>query len=266
MGSPPRLILVVDDEASIRQAIHQVLDQLSELEVHTAASKQEATAMLERRTYDLILTDVVLEETGAGVELLQTVKERSPDTVVILLTGNASVDTAVAALRLGADNFLIKPSSSKEIQSSVINALKRRDEIIRQRELLANIANTLQALSAGAGDAPAPPQTQGESKTNGRYLVVGPLKVDTHTHQVSVGGQEIDLTPTEFSIVCTLAQARGRALTFDEIISTVHGYEVDRDEARDLVRPHIRHIRFKLGDAGRYLHNVRGFGYYLAEE
>jgi DNA-binding response OmpR family regulator len=80
-----------------------------------------------------------------------------------------------------------------------------------------------------------------------------------------VGDTLLDLTPTEFAIMRTLAQAGGRALSFDEIVSDVHGYQADRDEARHLLASHIRNLRRKLGDAAEYLHNVRGVGYYLGE-
>jgi DNA-binding response OmpR family regulator len=265
MRSPPHFILVVDDEASVREAIQQVLNQLSEIEVHMAASKQEAIVMLDQHKYDLLLADVVMEDTTAGLALLEIVKQCTSETSVILLTGNATVDIAVAALRLGAEDFLIKPSSAKEIKMRVLDALKRRDEIVKQRELLTNIADTLHALSGGASEIRLQQNTQPASASDGRYLIIGALTLDQHTHQVIVHGNAIDITPTEYAILRALGDARGRALAFDEIIGTVHGYNVERDEARDMVRPHIRNLRLKLGNASKYLHNVRGYGYYLAQ-
>ena len=93
--------------------------------------------------------------------------------------------------------------------------------------------------------------------------MIGDLTLDLHTYQATVGKDLLDLTPTEFAILRTLAQAGGRTLSFDEIVGEVHGYHADREEARHLLASHIRNLRRKLGSAAEYLHNVRGVGYYL---
>ncbi len=161
----------------------------------------------------------------------------------------------------GPKNYIVKPSSLRELRESVVDALARRDEAVKQRELLANIATTLQALSAPAsaarGPDSAPPAEQ-------RYLIIADLKLDLHTYQASIGNGILDLTATEFAIMRTLAEAGGRTLSFDEIVAEVHGYQANRDEARHLLASHIRNLRRKLGAAAEYLHNVRGVGYYLA--
>jgi DNA-binding response OmpR family regulator len=264
MSTPSHAILVVDDEDDIRTMVGQALGRLPGYDVHEATSKADALALLGQRRFDLILTDLAMEHPNAGVELLEAVKERAPDTIVILLTGYATLQSAIAALRLGAEDYLVKPSSVKELRDSVTNALERRDETVKQRELLANIATTLQALSS-----PTAPVRQVEavpSSSGDRYLTIGDLKLDLHTYQASLGEELLDLTPTEFGIMRTLAQAGGRTLSFDEIVAEVHGYQTNRDEARRLLASHIRNLRRKLGYAAEYLHNVRGVGYYLGRD
>lgn len=262
MSTQPHLILVVDDEDDIRSMVGQALSRLPGYEVHEAVSKANALELLGQRTFDLVLTDLSMEHANAGVELLEAVKERTPETIVILLTGYATLESAIAALRLGAENYIVKPSSLRELRESVVDALARRDEAVKQRELLANIATTLQALSAPASPArghdPAAPPTEQ------RYLIIADLKLDLHTYQASIGDGILDLTATEFAIMRTLAEAGGRTLSFDEIVAEVHGYQANRDEARHLLASHIRNLRRKLGAAAEYLHNVRGVGYYLA--
>lgn len=261
MSLSPRCILVVDDEVDIRAMVAQALGRISGYEVHEATSKADALSAIRRQAFDLVLTDLAMESENAGVELLQAVKQETPETIVILLTGYATVESAVAALRLGADDYLIKPSSIRELRDSVVNALDRRDDTLRQRALLANIANTLQALSA----PPARPVEPVATIDVDRYLAIGDLRLDLHTYQATLGDEVLDLTPTEFGIMRTLAQARGRTLSFDEIVAEVHGYQAQRDEARHLLASHIRNLRRKLGSAADYLHNVRGVGYYLAQ-
>jgi DNA-binding response OmpR family regulator len=262
------LILIADDEADIRSMVAQALGRLPGYEVREATSLADALVLLNQQNFDLVLTDLSMEHPNAGVELLQTIKQRSPDTIVILLTGYATLESAIAALRLGAENYLMKPSSVRELRESVVSALERRTEAIRQRELLANIATTLQALSSPARASARPSEPAPAAPVppaSGRYLIIGRLRLDLHTYQASVGSDILDLTPTEFAIMRTLAQASGRALSFDEIVSEVHGYQADRDEARHLLASHIRNLRRKLGGAAEYLHNVRGVGYYLGE-
>jgi len=264
MAINAHLILVVDDEADIRAMVGQALSRLPGYEVWEATSKAEALKLLQQATFDLVLTDLSMEHTNAGVELLQSIKERSPETIVLLLTGYATLESAIAALRLGADDYLIKPSSIHELRESVVNALARRSESVRQREMLANIANTLHALSIPGKGSPRTPELVAPANTD-RYLFIGNLKLDLHTYQATIGDELLDLTPTEFGILRTLAQARGRTLSFDEIVASVHGYQANRDEARNLLASHVRNLRRKLGSSAEYLHNVRGVGYYLDE-
>jgi DNA-binding response OmpR family regulator len=263
MSIQTHLILVVDDEADIRAMVGQALGRLPGYEVHEATSTVDALVLIRQRNFDLILTDLSMEHANAGVELLQAAKERSPETIVILLTGYATLESAIAALRLGADDYLVKPSSIRELRESVTNALARRAEAVKQRELLANIATTLQALSVPAG--PVRTSEPVASEKGDRYLTIADLKLDLHTYQAMVGKEVLDLTPTEFAIMRTLAQAGGRTLSFDEIVAEVHGYQANRDESRHLLASHIRNLRRKLGTAAEYLHNVRGVGYYLAQ-
>ena len=254
-------ILVVDDEEDIRAVVEQALNRLPGFDVQQAGGKQDALAMLDTQVFDLVLTDLAMEHPNSGVELLRAVKDRTPDTIVILLTGYATVESAVAALRLGADDYLIKPSSVADVRASVQAALERRGERIRQRMLLAHIATTLQAMSEAPSEAPPPAHVAAAEE---RYLAVGLLKLDLHTHQALLGQDEIVLTPTEFAIMRTLAQAGGRVLSFEQIVRAVQGTVDDREEARQLLRSHIRNLRRKLGVAASYLHNVRGIGYYLS--
>ncbi len=263
MSSQLHNILVVDDEDDIRAMVGQALGRLPGYEVHEATSKGDALVQIEQRNFHLILTDLSMEHANAGVELLQEVKQRWPETIVILLTGYATLESAIAALRLGADDYLVKPSSIHELRESVSSALDRRAETVRQRELLANIATTLQALSAPSSVVRTPEPQAGAG--GDRYVTIADLKLDLHTYQAMVGEEVLDLTATEFQIMRILAQAGGRTLSFDEIVAEVHGYQANRDEARHLLASHIRNLRRKLGAAAEYLHNVRGVGYYLAQ-
>jgi signal transduction histidine kinase len=123
MREPPK-VLVVDDEESVVVTIKAIL-QLDGYEVSTSTTSIGAREMIREREYDLVLTDLRLED-GDGLDVLRTVRERSPETVTIMLTGYASLESAIQALRAGAYDYLIKPSEVEELRSTVARGIERR--------------------------------------------------------------------------------------------------------------------------------------------
>ena len=124
-------ILVVDDESAIRYSITKTLQRVG-FQVESAASGEEALQMMGQKNYDVVLTDIRMPGI-TGVDLLSRIKEESPDAIVILLTGYASLDTAVDSLRLGAHDYLIKPSSNQDIRDSVTRGIERSQNPKRRR-------------------------------------------------------------------------------------------------------------------------------------
>src|SRR5215470_7302968 len=142
-------ILVVDDEGAIRYSISKTLQRVG-YQVSAAASGEEALEMLEEQNFDVVLTDIRMPGL-TGVELLAKIKEKAPDAIVILMTGYASLGTAVESLRLGAHDYLIKPSSSQDIRQSVARGLERARNLQRRRLLLDAIQSNIKELTAGGG-------------------------------------------------------------------------------------------------------------------
>lgn len=116
-------VLVVDDEGAIRYSVSKTLQRIG-YQVEEAASGEEALEMIARSEYEVILTDIRMPGLS-GVDLLKRIKDISPDAIVILMTGYASLGTAVESLRLGAHDYLIKPSSSQDIRQSVARGVER---------------------------------------------------------------------------------------------------------------------------------------------
>jgi two-component system response regulator HydG len=127
-------VLVVDDEGAIRYSVSKTLQRIG-YQVDEAASGEEALEALGKQEYDVVLTDIRMPGL-TGVELLKRIKEISPDAIVILMTGYASLGTAVESLRLGAHDYLIKPSSSQDIRQSVARGVERSHNLKRRRALL----------------------------------------------------------------------------------------------------------------------------------
>lgn len=268
-------VLVVDDESAIRYSITKTLQRVG-YQVDSAASGEEALEMLARQTYDVILTDIRMPGIS-GVELLARVRESAPEAIVILLTGYASLETAVESLRLGAHDYLIKPSSSQDIRDSVARGIERARNLKRRRALLdaiqsniAELANVTSPKSnAGYEESAEPaPAAATPLATPVNTMTLGPLTIFPGRYQIAVGEQPIDLTPTEFDLLLYLAVHRGRVVPCHELVREVRGYSVDEPEAREVIRPHISNLRRKLKQVGQdpnLVVNIRGIGYRLAD-
>jgi DNA-binding response OmpR family regulator len=274
-------ILVVDDEGAIRYSVSKTLQRVG-YTVHEAASGEEALEMMKKQDYDVVLTDIRMPGL-TGVELLKRIKEAAPDSIVILMTGYASLGTAVESLRLGAHDYLIKPSSSQDIRQSVAKGVERAQNLKRRRTLLDAIRSNVYELSHADIEAPTTSSFENinysnepvrmESSMNMAELsetnmTLGPLTIYPGRYQISVGDQPIDLTPTEFDLLLYLAAHRGRVVSCHELVREVRGYTVDEAEAREVIRPHVSNLRRKLKQTGEdadLIVNVRGIGYRLSE-
>src|ERR1700704_1373246 len=146
-------VLVVDDEESVVVTIKAIL-QLDGYNVATTTSGVEARAMVQDVEYDLVLTDLRLED-GDGLDVLKAVHERHPETVTIMLTGYASLESAIQALRAGAYDYLVKPSEVEELRSTVARGLERRRLGQELRERVAELADLNSSLQRRIDEATA---------------------------------------------------------------------------------------------------------------
>lgn len=279
-GQEPAYVLVVDDEGANRYSVSKTLQRVGYV-ITEAASGEEALEHVNQQDFDVVLTDIRMQGID-GVELLRRIKDQSPDAIVVLMTGYASLGTAVEALRLGAHDYLIKPSSSTDIRNSVKRGVERARNLRRRRKLLDTIKNDVFELTradleaASSSFDTAPPQDLAENvysenapEMSNSTMELGPLTVHTGRYQISVEEQPIDLTPTEFDLLLYLAAHRGRVVPCNELVREVRGYTVDEAEAREVIRPHVSNLRRKLKNAGQdsdLIVNVRGIGYRLNEQ
>lgn len=268
-------VLVVDDEGANRYSVSKTLQRVGYI-VSEAATGEEALEIMGKQLFDVVLTDIRMPGLD-GVELLRRIKEDSPDVIVILMTAYASLGTAVEALRLGAHDYLIKPSSSQDIRQSVARGVERAQNLKRRRALLEAIRSDVFELASTAVEPPAAPleiitsdDTDYEpmNEPSPPSMQLGPLTVHPGRYQIAVGDQNIDLTPTEFDLLLYLAAHRGRVVPCYELVREVRGYAVDEAEAREVIRPHVSNLRRKLKSAEQdadLIVNVRGIGYRLSE-
>jgi DNA-binding response OmpR family regulator len=268
-------VLVVDDDAGIRAFLEEMLVR----DGHCAVAVESGEAALERigqEEFDIALVDLRLGGVG-GMEVLAALRQRSPDTAVIVMTGYATLDTALEALRQGAHDYLFKPCKVVELRESIRTALLKRQQQLQQRGLLGQLMQQLTDLGAVPGAVPVSRQEQtlGElpvvlpsAEDAARFLRQGNLIVDMMRHVITVDGHMLELSPTEFALLAYLVSEFPRVISSHELVRAVQGYECEPWEARETLRYHIHRIRRKVrGITGRtdLIRTVRGVGYTLGE-
>ena len=227
MVSGQTRILVVDDETTVRQTVVAYLEREG-YTVHAAADGLSALEAFRAHGPDLIVLDIMLPGLD-GLEVLRQVRQTS-DVYVLLLTARADETDKIIGLTVGADDYLTKPFSPRELVARIKAILRR-----------------------GRGAVSAD-----------RMLTFGSLRIDPDSRQVWKAGQPIELTTTEFDILHALARHPGRVLSREQLIEQVWGHDYYGDER--VVDVHIGRLRKKLeDDAGNpeTIVTVRGIGYRL---
>jgi DNA-binding response OmpR family regulator len=235
-------ILVVEDEPGVLQPLQDILKRAG-YAVTAVDSGEAALEEIARKEFDLALIDIKLKGIS-GMEVLAALRERSPNTVAIILTAHATLDTAVEALRQGAHDYLFKPCRTEELLESVRSGLLKRRNLPPEQ------------VSAASSRV---------TTTSARGLR---LEVDIDRHQITLDGQALNLSPTEFNLLAHLAQEAPRVVPAQELAEKVLGYSLEPWEARELIRFHIHRLRTKVRDASGHtdlIRTVRGVGYSLQE-
>ncbi len=269
----PANILVVDDDASIRDFLEEMLTRDGH-SVVTAASGEAALECIGQASFDVALLDLKLGGVG-GLDVLAALREQSPDTAVIVMTGHATLDTALEALRQGAHDYLFKPCKVVELRESIRTALLKHQQRLQQRGLLGQLMQHLADLGAMSPAAPisipeqtAPGELSVASQDEARFLRQGNLIVDMMRHVITLDGHMLELSPTEFALLAYLVSEFPRVISSHELVRAVQGYECEPWEARETLRYHIHRIRRKVRSVtGRadVVRTVRGVGYALGE-
>lgn len=226
----PARILVVEDERDIAALVAYQLTQAG-FQVRTASTGREALRALEQDPPDLLVLDLMLPEVS-GLDVLRTVRSRDEtrELPVIVLTARGREEERVRGFELGADDYVPKPFSPRELALRVQAVLRR----------------------AGLAEA-------------GRALRVGPIVVDLEAKRVTVDGRELALTPTEFRLLACLMERRGRTQSRRALLEAV--WETTAEIETRTVDMHVRRLRAKLGGpAGSLIETVRGFGYRFRRE
>jgi len=219
-------ILIIEDEPDIRETLVYNLSREG-YDILSASSLLEARSQIESNTFSLILLDLMLPD-GSGLDLCREIKSdkyKSSIPIIILTAKDDEVDKVVG-FELGADDYVTKPFSVREL-------------ILRAKAVL----------------------KRGEKESDNVEIKrqFGQLSIDIESHEVFVDNVEIILTAIEFKLLCQLIDRRGRVQSRDQLLSDVWGYTAE--VTTRTVDTHIKRLRLKLGSMGKYVQTIRGIGY-----
>ena len=226
-------LMIVDDDDTLRQMLAEYFRRLG-FEVTEKENGPTALQAAANDKFDCFILDVAMPEMS-GIDLLKKMRERGITTPALFLTAHDLLDEKVLGFQAGADDYLAKPFSPRELELRV-EALLRRGQLA--------------------------PETAGD----GERLEIGDLVVDKRRHEVSRAGQRVDLTPLEFQILELLASEPGRAWSRNDLLDRVWSTEYEGYQRN--IDPHINRLRKKLENDPKnphYVLTVRGVGYKLNE-
>ncbi len=218
-------ILIIEDEPNIRELVLYNLSQ-NGYEPLEAEDGLQGIAMARSENPDLILLDIMLPGKN-GYDICKELRAEGSKIPIIMLTAKNDEIDKVLGLEFGADDYISKPFGIRELMARVKAVLRRY-----------------------------------ENNTEQEGIRIGDLVIDTDSHEVRLGGKQLELTLKEFDLLKVLAENRGRVMTRDQLLDKVWGFEYI-GETRT-VDVHVRYLRKKLGDEdneGKYIQTIRGMGY-----
>ncbi len=224
-----RLVLIVEDELKIRELVRRYLEREG-LEVLTTGSGAEAITMAADARPDLVVLDLGLPDVP-GEEVARELRTTS-DVPILMLTARSDERDRIAGLELGADDYVTKPFSPRELTLRVLAVLRRGAAVV---------------------DGPGPASFAG-----------GLLRIDEDRRELTLRGKVVDLTPTEWALVTALARTPGRVYSRYELINRVRGYEFEGYERT--IDSHVKNLRRKLeadSQQPAIIQTVLGAGYRL---
>jgi len=228
--APGKTILIVEDEDDVVDLISLNLRKAGGFVIGRASDGATGLTKARGEKPDFIILDLMLPKMS-GLEVCRILKSDAATRhiPILMLTAKAEEIDRIVGLEFGADDYVTKPFSPREVVLRIQAILRR-----------------------------------GEPRGEEEQLAAGPIRIDPSRHQVSIHGKRVNLTSLEFKLLRTLIQRRGRVQARDRLLNDVWGYESVIDTRT--VDTHIRRLREKLGKAGDIVETVRGFGYRLREQ
>lgn len=223
-------VLIVEDERDLAELLAYNLEKEG-YQALVASTGIEGLEIARRELPDLMLLDLMLPGM-MGTEVCSSLRhsEKTRGIPVLMLTARGDEIDRVVGFEMGADDYIVKPFSMRELMLRIRAILRRSGQ------------------ESGAAE---------------RQVTAGPIVIDCGSHRVTIAGAEVELTSTEYKLLLYLAEHRGRVMQRELLLQDVWGYNFVGDTRT--VDTHVTRLRNKLGDAGEMIKTVRGFGYKLEE-
>jgi DNA-binding response OmpR family regulator len=252
-------LLIVDDEPHIRMALVEILS-LEGYFTEEAYSGTEALELLRRKPYDLMVLDLNLPGMG-GVEVMEEALRLNPNLLIIILTGHGSLESAIAAVKSKAADYLLKPTDAHTLVNAINRALQERMKELHQQRLVQVALNALRQIESPADVPPKPPPSE-------PYLQASPIILDREKRQVLIeddsGSRRVKLTKNETAILAELMNHHNQTISCQELVHTIWGRDLNETEAQNVIRPYIFRLRCKIESSPKYprlIRTIRGQGY-----
>ncbi|WP_078379439.1 response regulator transcription factor [Sutcliffiella halmapala] len=232
-------ILIVDDEQSIVTLLQYNLAQAG-FDVGIAMDGEKGLEMAVGEQFDMIVLDLMLPKMD-GIEVCKELRQRKINTPILMLTAKDDEFDKVLGLELGADDYMTKPFSPREVVARV-KAILRRTQLLAEKVIA----------------------VKEEDKTE--KIIIGEIKILPEHYEAYYSNERIELTPKEFELLVYLSKNKGRVLTRDQLLSAVWNYDFAGDTR--IVDVHISHLREKIEKDTKkptYIKTIRGLGYKLEE-
>ncbi len=259
-------ILVIDDEPNLRNTLSKILQNEGYV-VTPADGANQALQYLQAGAYDLAFLDLMMPGMD-GITLLGEIRKYYPEMPVLILTANATLESAMEAVRQGARDYMIKPVDPPHIITRVKEILAEQQQPKRQREIMGQIQNLvyeLQTLDGGEKISSDILNTLPPTDP-ARFLQRGPFTLDLHARHVTFNDKFVPLSPSNFDYLVTLVRHSPKPVSYENMVREAQGYELTRIEAQEMARWRIHELRKALEPnpkRPRYIITVRGQGYRL---
>jgi DNA-binding response OmpR family regulator len=263
-------LLILDAQVSYRSALAGELKQKGYL-VEEACSGDEALARLKSKRYDLLVMDVDLAGSD-GVPVMHLTRQVQRDLPIVILTAHATVESAMAAVKLSVVDYMLKPCRTEDLLLTLSRALEERSQQMRQRRLLALVGEAMEALRLPeAISEPIAVPAVTPAAPGAEMLQVNVLALDRQKRQVTLNTdppRTVELTEGELSILVALMEKPNQVLSYNDLAKTALGYDgMDKWTIESVIRSTVFRLRHKIEpgpDAPCLIRTVRGRGYFFS--
>ncbi len=254
-------ILIVDDQRAIRLFVSAELEKAGYTTLTASSGLEAMDKLQDEQEIDVILLDLRMPEMN-GLQVMDNLKHHTSPPAVILLTAHCDFNAAVEMIRLQGHDYLLKPCKTKELLSSIEQAMTKRKETLRREQMANVLEETVEKLNQ-ISSTPAPSLEETPTSQHQTLKIRG-LLLNSQEREATHFGEPLHLTPSEFKILWVLMRHADQAISYQELAAVLHGLGNEPKNIRRALNTHLWRLRHKINQRGNgtpYIENVHGYGY-----